>query len=158
MSVYFDNRQEKREIDQKLLKLLESVIENALERGGIKIPVEVCISLVEDREIQSLNREYRGRDVPTDVLSFPLIDRDDLDKQVPTEIEVLLGDIIISAERADEQAKEYGHSFQRELAYLTVHGILHLLGYDHSSPQEEKVMRAKEEEILEILQIKREPS
>ncbi len=158
MSVYFDNRQEKREIDQKLLKLLESVIENALEREGIKIPVEVCISLVEDREIQSLNREYRGRDVPTDVLSFPLIDRDDLDKQVPTEIEVLLGDIIISAERADEQAKEYGHSFQRELAYLTVHGILHLLGYDHSSPQEEKVMRAKEEEILEILQIKREPS
>lgn len=114
--------------------------------------------MVEDREIQSLNREYRGRDVPTDVLSFPLIDRDDLDKQVPTEIEVLLGDIIISAERADEQAKEYGHSFQRELAYLTVHGILHLLGYDHSSPQEEKVMRAKEEEILEILQIKREPS
>jgi len=158
LSVYFDNRQEKREIDQKLLKLLESVIENALEREGIKIPVEVCISLVEDREIQSLNREYRGRDVPTDVLSFPLIDRDDLDKQVPTEIEVLLGDIIISAERADEQAKEYGHSFQRELAYLTVHGILHLLGYDHSSPQEEKVMRAKEEEILEILQIKREPS
>ena len=148
----------KKEIDQKLLKLLESVIENALEREGIKIPVEVCISLVEDREIQSLNREYRGRDVPTDVLSFPLIDRDDLDKQVPTEIEVLLGDIIISAERADEQAKEYGHSFQRELAYLTVHGILHLLGYDHSSPQEEKVMRAKEEEILEILQIKREPS
>ena len=97
-------------------------------------------------------------DRPTDVLSFPMYERDEiagLKNDTDDEIEKILGDIIVSIEKVREQAKEYGHSFERELAYLVTHGMLHLLGYDHMIEEEKAVMRKREEEILETLNITR---
>ncbi|MGD8189035.1 rRNA maturation RNase YbeY [Brevibacillus ginsengisoli] len=115
---------------------------------------EVVVTLVDNARIHEINREYRGVDRPTDVISFAMnestegepdifIDEEDLD-----DFPNALGDIIISIPRTKEQAEEYGHSFERELGFLTVHGFLHLLGYDHGSPEEEKEMFGRQEEIL----------
>ncbi len=101
---------------------------------------EVSITVVDDDRIKELNAAHRGIDSPTDVLSFPLNDGDDIGEE--------LGDIVISMERADIQAKEYGHSLDRELAFLTVHSTLHLLGYDHMIEEEEKEMFDRQEKIL----------
>ncbi|MCR1897860.1 rRNA maturation RNase YbeY [Irregularibacter muris] len=155
MSVFFDNRQQEKDIDSHFEKQLERVINIALELEGVIVPVEVSISFVSNEEIQELNREYRNKNTPTDVLSFPLVEREDLDNMVQAQEEILLGDIIISISKALEQAEEYGHSFSRELSYLTVHGIYHLLGYDHMTQEEKKAMREKEEAVMEALQINR---
>lgn len=157
VSVYFDNRQNIEVITDELIKNLEWTIDIALKIEKINIPVEVSISFVDNHEIQQLNRQYREKDQPTDVLSFPLIEREQLNNgQVYGEI--LLGDIIISIPRAKEQAIEYGHSFLREMAYLTVHGMFHLLGYDHMKPEEKALMREKEELVMNKASITRDPS
>lgn len=110
---------------------------------------EVCITFVNNPEIQELNQTYRGKNEPTDVLSFPMYEADEEEIEVADEDEpLLLGDIVISIPRAQEQAEEYGHSFERELGFLAVHGFLHLLGYDHGTDEEEKLMFSKQEEIL----------
>lgn len=110
---------------------------------------EVCITFVNNPEIQELNHTYRGKNEPTDVLSFPMYEADEEEIEVADEDEpLLLGDIVISIPRAQEQAEEYGHSFERELGFLAVHGFLHLLGYDHGTDEEEKLMFSKQEEIL----------
>ena len=107
---------------------------------------EVSVTFTDNEGIHALNREYRNVDRPTDVLSFPLSDGDDYDTDGDA---VLLGDIVISLERAQTQAEEYGHSFEREVAFLTVHSMLHLLGYDHeTSPEDERDMFARQDEIL----------
>lgn len=155
MSVYFDNRQEKLLITKSLQETLEEVVNVALQKEGIQFPVEVSISFVDHDEIKQLNNDYRGHNVSTDVLSFPLIDRKDFNKVTYQGIEILLGDIIISIPKAIEQADEYGHSFLRELSYLTVHGMFHLLGYDHNDLDEKTIMREKEELVMEALQILR---
>ena len=110
-----------------------------------KRPDEVGLTLVGEEKIQQLNRDYRGIDAPTDVLSFPM--------QEPGETQAggepdLLGDVVICVPRALVQAREFGHSFRRELLYLTVHGLLHLLGYDHENETEKRKMREKEEAFL----------
>lgn len=115
---------------------------------------EVSILLTDDAEIHELNRQYRDVDSPTDVLSFALMTDDDATDLYEDKVEgepELLGDIIISAPTALRQSEEYGHSFERELAYLTVHGMLHLLGFDHMSDSDKAAMRAEEEAILEEL-------
>jgi probable rRNA maturation factor len=117
-------------------------------------PTEVSVTLLDDEGIQRLNREYREVDRPTDVLSFPLWEPNELWESVDGE-PVSLGDIFISVPRAEEQAAEYGHSFERELGFLAVHGFLHLLGYDHSTEAEEKEMFTRQEEILERVGLKR---
>lgn len=155
MSVYFDNRQEIIQITEKFLEILEKVVDVALKNEEIDLPVEVSISFVDNDEIQQLNNDYRDNNTSTDVLSFPLIEREQLNKIINQKTEVLLGDIIISIPKAVEQSEDYGHSFLRELAYLTVHGIFHLLGYDHIDPDEKKIMREKEELIMEELHILR---
>lgn len=115
---------------------------------------EVVITLVDDARIHEINREYRGVDRPTDVISFAMNEAGEGEPEIFMDEEELedfpnaLGDIIISIPRTKEQAVEYGHSFERELGFLTVHGFLHLLGYDHGSPEEEKEMFGKQEEIL----------
>jgi probable rRNA maturation factor len=106
--------------------------------------IYVSLLLADNATIQTVNRDYRGKDKPTDVISFAYLEVEEvIDAPVET-----LGDIVISLERVEEQAKEYGHSFQRELFYVLTHGILHLLGYDHIQEEDKKIMRAKEEEIL----------
>lgn len=132
------------EIEKLLTDLLQTAAQSeAVEEG------EVCLTFVDNAEIQELNQTYRGKNQPTDVLSFPMYEADEEEIEVADEEEpLLLGDIVISIPRAKEQAVEYGHSFERELGFLTVHGFLHLLGYDHGTEEEEKSMFAKQEDIL----------
>lgn len=135
-------------------QIVRLVLNKAAEAYAIEPHAEVSVVLSDDNYIHQLNRQYRGKDCPTDVLSFALNEGEE-----PAIIggpgEVLLGDIIISLETAGRQAEEFGHSLERELAYLTVHGILHLLGYDHMTEAEKKEMRHEEEYILAFLGINR---
>lgn len=139
-------------------KLIKKVVKGVLEEENVLIEVDVYITLTNNEEIHKINKEYRNVDRPTDVLSFPMYEREEiksLKNGVDDKIEKILGDIIISVEKVREQANEYGHSFERELAYLVTHGMLHLLGYDHMIEEEKVVMRKREEEILGTLNITR---
>lgn len=139
-------------------KLIKEVVSRVLEEEKVLPEVDVYITLTNNDEIHKINKEYRDVDRPTDVLSFPMYERDEiagLKNDTDDEIEKILGDIIVSIEKVREQAEEYGHSFERELAYLVTHGMLHLLGYDHMIEEEKAVMRKREEEILETLNITR---
>lgn len=142
INVEFNNQQDEIEISQEMLELLEKVIVTAAQLEGYS-GGEVSVAFVDNQQIKELNKKYRDKDEATDVLSFPIDDE-------------MLGDIIISAIRAAEQAEEYGHSLKRELAYLTVHGMLHLFGYDHHSEEEKDEMRQKEERVLTQLEISRD--
>lgn len=139
-------------------KLIKEVIEKVLYEEKVLVDVDVYVTLTNNEEIHKINKEYRDVDRPTDVLSFPMYDREDiplLKEEAKDDVEKILGDIIISIEKIKEQALEYGHSFERELAYLVTHGMLHLLGYDHMIDEEKVIMRGREEEILGILKISR---
>lgn len=119
----------------------------------------VSVTLTDLKHIQEMNQTYRNVDKPTDVLSFPMFEKEELEcilQNQPSEVEDVLGDIIISLPKVEEQAKEYGHSFQRELAYMLVHGFYHLMGYDHIEEEDKKKMRPKEEAILNQLKITRQ--
>lgn len=146
IKIYFDNRQSIIDIDQEILNLLELVVEKSLEIEKYKGQYEVSISLVDNKEIKGLNQQYRGIDRETDVLSFPMGESFDL-PIIP------LGDIIISVEQAVKQAKEYNHSLNRELAYLTGHSMFHLIGYDHEDVDDKKLMRSREKELMRALGI-----
>ena len=116
----------------------------------------ISITLTTPSEIKIINNEFRKIDKETDVLSFPMFEKDELDEMVKSgvnEIPETIGDVIISVDRVKEQAEEYGHSFERELAYMVVHGFYHLMGYDHMVDEDKAVMRAKEENILGLLNI-----
>ena len=143
-------------------QLLERVINAALEAEGVELPCEINVLLTDNEGIHQVNLDMRGVDRPTDVLSFPMFDLQPGDKpreedEDPDTGLVPLGDMCISLERAQAQAEEYGHSVQRELSYLAVHSVLHLLGYDHmdEGPMK-KQMRQREEDILGTLGIVRE--
>lgn len=115
--------------------------------------IEISISFVDNNEIRNLNAAYRNKDTVTDVLSFPQyenIDMIDIEQSY-----ICLGDVVLSIEKASEQAKEFGHSLQREQLYLIVHSIFHLLGYDHMTDEEKKVMREKEENVMKRIQLER---
>lgn len=134
---------------------LEALIRKVLTKGAElqKVPdtAEISVLICDGPVIHKLNREYRDVDAPTDVLSFALNEGED---DVPEE-ESELGDIVINLDRAVEQAEEFGHSKEREMAYLAVHGFLHILGYDHYDPEEKKEMRAAEEAILSACGLER---
>lgn len=115
---------------------------------------EVCVTFVDNEEIHRLNKEFREKDFATDVLSFPLGENGIYDVNPDTGAKQL-GDVVISLERAEEQAAEFGHSLQREVCYLTVHSMLHLLGYDHMEPDEKAVMRKKEESVMSLIGLTR---
>lgn len=125
---------------------LEDVIKTVLQTEGLSLAYEVSISFVDKDEIHRLNKEYRGVDRPTDVLSFP-IDEDFLIEGVDT----MLGDIVICMDIAKDQAIEYNHSLDREIMYLTAHSCLHLLGYDHMEKEEKLSMRSREKEVMKAL-------
>ena len=126
-----------------------SLLERTLKHLNLSFEPIVSVSFVDDEFIHQLNRDYRKIDRPTDVISFAFLDNeDDRESQLHGQGIVCLGDIYISVDRAKEQAEEYGHSLNRELSFLFVHGLLHLLGYDHMTPEDEKVMFALQDEIL----------
>ena len=142
--------------------LLRRAIRAALESEGVTLPCEVDVLLTDDKGIRVINREMRDLDKPTDVLSFPALELKAGDKPSESDRDpgsglVPLGDMVISVERAAAQAKEYGHSKGRELAYLAVHSVLHLLGYDHLDEGPMKAqMRRGEEVVMEKLELSRE--
>lgn len=146
-------------------QLIESCIQAVLAHLGVTTPVDVTVMLVDDANIQKINRETRQIDKATDVLSFPLLDFDanepggplragagDIDPETGA---VLLGDIVISLDAVKRQAEAYGHSAERELGYLTVHGMLHLLGYDHMQDEDKTKMRGVEEAVMDVLRLPR---
>ena len=146
-------------------ELAEKVIEAALDYVECPYEAEVNLLLTMNDEIQEMNRNFREMDRPTDVLSFPMIDYDEagnfafledaIDAFHPESGELMLGDIVISKEKVISQAEEYGHSIEREYAFLIAHSMLHLFGYDHMEEDERKEMEQKQEDILEGLQILR---
>ena len=154
--IVYDGVDENKEYEEVIKKVLSQCFnEENLENSNLWITV----TLTTPRKIQEINNEYRGIDKATDVLSFPMFEKDELDEKISRrdfENEDILGDIIVSVEKVKEQAIEYGHSFERELSYMIVHGFYHLMGYDHIKEEDKKIMRPKEEKILETLKISRE--
>ena len=150
MRVLFENNTDI-QVDRKLI---DAVIQKSLEYENIENDCEISVTIVDSEEIHQLNKKFRDIDRSTDVLSFPLIDFNK-EKMPPKSVFVYLGDIVINIERAKEQAIEYGHSLRRELGFLTAHSMLHLLGYDHMIPDEEKIMFKKQEDILNLLELRR---
>mgnify|MGYP005773890021 FL=1 len=154
MTVLIDIRTEG--FPPELEAVMEQIAAESLRYERFLEESEISISIVDDAEIQQINRQFRGIDRPTDVLSFPQLTFAEGEKMERNENgEVMLGDIIISLERAKAQAEEYGHSLKREIAFLTAHSMLHLLGYDHMEPEEEAEMFARQKAILEIAGIPR---
>jgi len=146
--VLITNQQKKVKIPSGLRILIRRSCNAVLEFEGFEQPAEISVTFVDNAEIQTLNAQYRGKDMPTDVLSFPLGEDGKYDVDQDTGA-CLLGDIVISMEKAMEQAELYGHPLQREVAFLTVHSMLHLLGYDHEQGGLAAVkMREKEEAVL----------
>lgn len=147
--IYFTNDQERFPISYSLKLLIRRAVVASLEYEGFGADAEISVTFTDNEGIRALNRDFRGIDKATDVLSFPLTDYEGTDLPVD-EPELSLGDIVLSLERAKEQAEEFGHSFERETAFLTVHSMLHLLGYDHvNSDEEDADMRRRQREILE---------
>lgn len=146
MEVLFDNRQDKFKIQKSTEDLLEKVIETSLKLENMSLDYEISVSFVTNDEIRELNSQFRNIDKETDVLSFPFED------EFETGIRIL-GDIVLSVEKAMDQAEEFGHTVERELAYLTAHSTLHLMGYDHMNDDDKSIMRQKEKAIMKALQI-----
>lgn len=156
IEIFYSNEQDKLDPPADIEQLIEKCTRAALAEEEINEDAQVSVTLVDNEAIREINREHRDIDRATDVLSFPLGDEDSFDTDPETGA-ILLGDIVISLERAAEQAKEYGHSFYREVAFLITHSLFHLLGYDHvDSVEDEKLMFGKQEKVLEALGITRE--
>ena len=152
LMIYFENSQDGMEITYKLKRLVRLSVEAALAFEGYGNTCEVSVTFTDDAGIRELNKNFRNIDSATDVLSFPLFDFEGSEEPAVDELENMLGDIVISLERAEAQAEEYGHSFEREVAFLTVHSMLHLLGYDHVNSEEEELdMRRRQTAIMEML-------
>ena len=148
-SIEILNEQDRIPVQAELLELIQKTAETALDFENVTVCCEVSITLTDNQAIREINSRFRNLDKPTDVLSFP-------SGEYPTEEEAcFLGDVAISLERAEEQRQEYGHTLEREVAFLTAHSILHLLGYDHMKPDEEKDMSERQEEILSLIGQKR---
>ena len=138
-------------------KTISLVIDKCFEvEKLVDLNLYISVTLTTPNEIRKINNEFRNIDKETDVLSFPMFEKNELEEMVKNgvnEIPETIGDIVISIDRVKEQAIEYGHSFERELAYMVVHGFYHLMGYDHMVEEDKVVMRAKEENVLNMLNI-----
>lgn len=159
MIILIDNRQDLVKIPDNMEDFVSKIVKAVLDYEDWDDNFEVSISFVDNQEMQQLNKEYRNIDSPTDVLSFPMLEfeTEDLadDPEDYIEEDLPLGDIVISVEKAVDQAREYEHSTEREMAFLMVHSMLHLLGYDHEEKEDEKIMFKKQDDILGILDINR---
>ena len=164
MTLFFEEEGELK-LDLPCVELAEKVINAALDYVNCPYEAEVNLLLTMNDEIQEMNRNFRSIDRSTDVLSFPMVDyeeagnfdflEDVMEAFHPDSGELILGDIVISKEKVISQAEEYGHSVEREYAFLIAHSMLHLFGYDHMEEEERAIMEQKQREILEILQIVR---
>ena len=153
--IYIDNHQNKVEVSKEIKQLVKKSCNVVLKLEGFSSFAEISVVFIDNKGIRSLNELYRSINKETDVLSFPLAEEEQYDKNKENS-EIVLGDIVISIEKAIEQAELYGHTLQREIAYLTVHSMYHLLGYDHEiSTEQATQMRLKEEEALNKLGISR---
>ncbi len=161
LPILIENLQKKFAITDNINGLLNRAVETSMQIEGFNIPSEVSITLVDNASIREINKQYRGIDKPTDVLSFPLLEGSNGKLEIKEadynkdEKLLLLGDIVISLEMAVTQSEEYGHSFERELAFLTTHGMFHLLGYDHEEEDEAKIMFGKQETVLLQMRLQR---
>ncbi len=153
MNVLIDDTNDWLKVNENMGSIIGDVIKESLEEEKFLEDVEVSVTLTDNEEIREINLEHRGIDKETDVISFPQIDWSD-DFLAPKDYtnvaieDIILGDIVISTEKLEEQAKEYNHSLERELGFLVAHSMLHLLGYDHMEEEEERAMINKQEKIL----------
>ena len=149
LMIYFLDDQELFDVTYSQKILIRKAIKATLAYEGYKNNAEISVTFTDNEGIRKLNREFRNLDRPTDVLSFPLTDYEATSTPLADELCGSLGDVVLSLERAKEQADEYGHSFEREIAFLVVHSMLHLLGYDHETGEEDELdMRRRQSEIL----------
>ena len=149
--IYFQNNQKKLPVTNEMKKLIRLAVSQTLKSENFPLPAEVSVTFVSDAGIRRFNREYRGIDRATDVLSFPLFEGGDVEDAFDGE-EYQLGDVVLSLERARAQSELYGHSFEREVAFLCVHSALHLMGYDHErGKSDEQDMRRRQRDIMKIL-------
>ena len=166
--LYTENNQDNIEVTEEFINKISNVCDFALKEEGVDVDYQISLLFVDNSEIREINNETRGIDRETDVLSFPMLDFEEnkvykdmyldfeFDETFKDGDEVVLGDMVLSLEKALEQSEEYGHSYEREVSYLVVHSILHLLGYDHMVEEDKNKMRKREEEILNKLDIRRE--
>lgn len=161
------SEQEKIALSENQMNLIKTAAITSLESEKIQYDCEITLEITDNANIQIMNKDYRGKDVPTDVLSFPLIDTEKLPRLKefidddyfcedinPENDSVLLGDIVISIEKAIEQSIEFNQSLERELIFLTIHAVLHLLGYDHELSEEDDIaMREKQRSLLSVLHL-----
>lgn len=147
------------EENEKYNKIIHTVIEKCFEEEGLdKLKIYINIILTNSEQIRKINKEYRNIDKETDCLSFPMFEKEEIEELIKQKEHVtldILGDVVVSITKVYEQAEEYNHSFERELAYMIVHGFYHLMGYDHMEEEEKNIMREKEENILQNLNITR---
>ena len=148
LDIYFDD--ETATVDSKVEELIRELLGHAATAEALTGEVEVAVTFMTDEAIQEVNAQYRGKDVPTDVISFALEEMTEGEVAIVAEegMPTMLGDILISVETAARQAGEYGHDFKREIGFLALHGFLHLLGYDHMTEEEETKMLGRQKEIL----------
>ena len=150
MSLVIDFIDETNEVSEEQQKELEQLLEAAAIYENLQEDAEVSVTFVDNDRIQEINHQYRHKNQPTDVISFALEEMCEDEMQIiGDEMPRVLGDIVISIPKAHEQAEQYNHSFMRELGFLTVHGFLHLLGYDHETSEDEKEMFTRQKDILE---------
>lgn len=152
-----NNEQDKVEICDDLLKLIKDIISSCEEEEQITFENEISLTFTDNENIKQINKEYRNIDSETDVLSFPMYEKDELEEEKKSSDDFVkpLGDIVISLEKAKEQAIDFGHSFEREVCYLVCHSMFHLMGYDHIDEEDKKIMREKEEKIMNKFNITR---
>ncbi len=157
-----ENEQNKEEVNEELTDIIQTVCDKVLQTEECDFDAEISVTFTDNEGIRAINKEYRNIDKPTDVLSFPMLEFDENGVADDAELDsdgdlIMLGDIVISLERAREQSIEFRHSMKREIAFLTAHSMLHLLGYDHVDDEEgEKIMIQKQEAVLNSLGITRE--
>ncbi|MDF2536235.1 MAG: rRNA maturation RNase YbeY [Bacillales bacterium] len=156
MTLTIDIMDEASVLKESQIELIEKLVHFIGEQENLVEGTEVSISFVTNHEIQQLNKEYRDKDMPTDVLSFAMEEMGEDEIEIFADgMPTMLGDIIISVDKIQEQADDLGHSFDRELGFLVTHGLLHLLGYDHMEPEEEKSMFEKQQILLDTFGLKR---
>jgi len=161
MKVSFRNEQDKIKVTFTLKRLIKKALKTGLSVMGWDSKVDISVMFTDNEGIRVLNREHREIDRETDVLSFPLIEYDEKGEYIESSLDysekgnLCMGDIVLSLEKALAQAEEYGHSFERETGFLTVHSLLHLMGYDHMTEEEEKEMFTFQKEILDKMGLKR---
>ena len=149
--IYFLNNQDAISITYKAKMLIRRAVCETLAHEGFENSAQISVTFTDNEGIRALNREFRDIDKETDVLSFPLVSFEGTDEPPVDDGENMLGDIVLSLEKAREQAEQFGHSVEREIAFLCIHSTLHLLGYDHMTEDEETEMRAKQREVLSAM-------